>query len=480
MEWDISLFYKNKKKSINSILIISFTLIMIITIVLIKIFVIKNFKESFRKYVNDSNMVEVEHLIKFDLNNIYKYDKWDTKLIKELGIDSIRKGIAINIYDEDNNEVWSVFKEEKVLSDSTLRNISKNMQNINNSWDNEFEKYSINIYDYNNNLVGYANIAHYASTYYLENDMSLFNSINKILIIIGLVAIVGIIAISVIISKSISIPLSRISKKTKVIEEGNYKDEVHVKCNVKEIDELITSINNLGNALDKQETLRKRLTGDIAHELRTPLSCMKGYLDAIISGIWEPTNERLISINEEVNRITNLVDELRSLAKYDSEESILKKESVNLRNLLLNVVYSFESNANEKNITIEVSELADIAVEIDKGKFTQVIINLLSNAIKYSNIKGKIRISSYINKNIVYICIDDNGIGIPKEDLDYIFERFYRVDKSRSRNAGGLGVGLTISKSIIEAHNGKILVNSELGKGSKFTILIPLYSNKVT
>ena len=171
---------------------------------------------------------------------------------------------AGTIYDKNDNKVWSVFEDEKVLSDKTLNDISKNMKSIEKQWDNYFEKLKVDINDDEGNiLVGYAYIGHYESTYYMEND------------------------------------------------------------------DLINSINKLSNELNDQENLRKQLTGDIAHELRTPLTSIKGHLDAIIVGIWEPTNERLNSINEEVKRITNLVDELRKLAKFDSGKDNLNKEIVN-------------------------------------------------------------------------------------------------------------------------------------------------------
>lgn len=237
---------------------------MIVRILSIKLFVNTIFKDSFEKYVDDSNKVEVNHLIEFDLKNLYTNESWNTEFIENLGIEAIRKGIAIEIYDKNDNKVWSVFEDEKVLSDKTLNDISKNMKSIEKQWDNYFEELKVDINDDEGNiLVGYAYIGHYASTYYMEND------------------------------------------------------------------DLINSINKLSNELNDQENLRKQLTGDIAHELRTPLTSIKGHLDAIIVGIWEPTNERLNSINEEVKRITNLVDELRKLAKFDSGKDNLNKEIVN-------------------------------------------------------------------------------------------------------------------------------------------------------
>lgn len=465
--------YKSKLKSINSKLIISFTLIMIATILSIKLFVNTIFKDSFEKYVDDSNKVEVNHLIEFDLKNLYTNESWNTEFIENLGIEAIRKGIAIEIYDKNDNKVWSVFEDEKVLSDKTLSDISKNMKSIEKQWDNYFEELKVDINDDESNiLVGYAYIGHYASTYYMENDVEFFNAINRIIIIIGVISISSIIIISIIISRSIAKPISKVSKMTKYIGEGNYKNKLNYKSNIMEIDDLINSINKLSNELNDQENLRKQLTGDIAHELRTPLTSIKGHLDAIIVGIWEPTNERLNSINEEVKRITNLVDELRKLAKFDSGKDNLNKEIVNLKNYIKSIAYNYEGKALEKNIVIKY-QLENIEALIDKEKFAQVIINILSNAIKYNNGNNEIYIKVFKKNNSINISIKDSGIGIPKSEYKNIFERFYRLDKSRGANEKGAGVGLTIAKSIVNAHGGEIEVYSEINKGSEFIISLP-------
>lgn len=446
---------------------------MIATILSIKLFVNTIFKDSFEKYVDDSNKVEVNHLIEFDLKNLYTNESWNTEFIENLGIEAIRKGIAIEIYDKNDNKVWSVFEDEKVLSDKTLSDISKNMKSIEKQWDNYFEELKVDINDDERNiLVGYAYIGHYASTYYMENDVEFFNAINRIIIIIGVISISSIIIISIIISRSIAKPISKVSKMTKYIGEGNYKNKLNYKSNIMEIDDLINSINKLSNELNDQENLRKQLTGDIAHELRTPLTSIKGHLDAIIVGIWEPTNERLNSINEEVKRITNLVDELRKLAKFDSGKDNLNKEIVNLKNYIKSIAYNYEGKALEKNIVIKY-QLENIEALIDKEKFAQVIINILSNAIKYNNGNNEIYIKVFKKNNSINISIKDSGIGIPKSEYKNIFERFYRLDKSRGANEKGAGVGLTIAKSIVNAHGGEIEVYSEINKGSEFIISLP-------
>ena len=463
--------YKTKKISLKNIIIISFTIVMTITIFTIASFVKKTFEYEFGKYVDESNKIEVEHLV-FDLRNIYIDGTWNEELIKELGEDAINKGIALEIYNNEDELIWSIFEDEKILSNETLNEIKENMQSINQNWNGKLKDYKENIYDKNNNLIGYEKIYHYESLYYMENDIRFLSIINNFMKIISILAIGSIIFISVLLSKSISNPIEKVSQVAKVIGNGKYKDKIKDKSNIKEVDELVLSINKLSTKLSEQEELRKRLTTDIAHELRTPITSVQGHLDAIIDGIWEPSTERLISIREEVTRLSEIIGRLRYLAKFDSENNELNKTKVNLNEFIQNIVYNYESEALEKNIKINYN-CDNITIYVDKNQFSQVIINLLTNAIKYTNNNGFINITSYYDNQWVNISIKDNGIGIPKNDLQYIFERFYRVDKSRSKNTGGIGIGLSIVKSIVDAHNGEIFVESKLNEGTEFLIKLP-------
>ena len=300
--------------------------------------------------------------------------------------------------------------------------------------------------------------------------------IRNMIIGISLLMIIVVISISIFISQKISKPIIVVSKMTDSLKRGGYDQTLEYESSIVEIDNLVNSINDLSKELYNMEKLRKRLTSDISHELRTPLTSIQTHLEAMIDGIWEPTEERLISVNEEVIRISHLVDELKNLAKYDSDKNKLNISEVDLEQLIKNIIYNNESFALEKNIKIEYN-LEKIKAHIDKEKISQVIVNLISNAIRYTNCNcerlGKIIIRLYKEENLIKISVKDNGIGIPKKSLDYIFERFYRVDKSRCRNTGGTGVGLTICKSIIDLHNGNIKVKSEVNKGSEFIVSIP-------
>ena len=331
---------------------------------------------------------------------------------------------------------------------------------------------SINLSVKNKILYYSQSISNLSSEELIKYRDLILKDMKNLIIGISLLMIIVVIAVSVFLSQKISKPIIVVSKMTDFIKMGGYDQKLEYESSIVEIDNLINSINELSRELYKMENMRKNLTSDISHELRTPLTSIQTHLEAMIDGIWEPSKERLNSVNEEVIRLSHLVNQLKNLAKFDSYEDKLNLKNENLTQLIKNIIYNNESHALDKNIRIKY-ELEDVNANIDKEKISQVIINLISNAIRYTNLNGEILIKLYKKSDFIKIIVKDNGIGIPEESLDYIFERFYRVDKSRCRNTGGTGVGLTICKSIVDLHKGKIEVKSKLNEGSEFIITLP-------
>ena len=235
---------------------------------------------------------------------------------------------------------------------------------------------------------------------------------------------------------------------------------------------MVTAINHLAQALSEQESLRKRLTSDVAHELRTPLSAVSSHLEAMIEGIWEATPERLQSCQEEIKRLGSLVADLQRLANIEDGNLKLSKTRVDLHEIAQTAVRNLESEGMKKQISLSVSGSPAYA-DADRERIIQVAMNLLSNALRYTPQNGKIEVETLETEAESILRVKDNGIGIPEQELPYIFERFYRTDKSRNRKTGGTGIGLTIAKSIVESHGGKITVESTVGEGSSFTVLLP-------
>ena len=463
--------YKLKKLKLNKKLILSLVSLIIIVILSIALSINSVFNKKFEQYIIRNNENEISNIID-SIRSKYVNGEWELSSIQQIGEDAISNGIFVDLYDKDSNLVWGAMTYNKNMCHMVMGSIENNMNYMINKNKSNYTEKLFEIKNLDNEIIGNIKIGSYGSLYYMDNDVDFLKEINKVITSIGIVMVLITIFIAILISNNISKPVEVVSNMANLIGGGDYDNKIDYDSNIVEIDMLIKSINNLSSKLEEQENLRKRLTTDISHELRTPLTSIQTHLEAMIDGIWEPDTERLNSVNEEVIRLTNLVNQLQNLAKFDSEKSKLNLAKVNVKNLIMNVVYNNQGKALEKNINIEC-DLESIDSYLDKDKISQVIVNLLSNAIRYTNNGGKIFISSYKENNNLKIQFKDNGIGIPKENIKYIFERFYRVDESRSKNTGGIGVGLTIVKSIIDLHQGTIEVRSELNKGSEFIVILP-------
>ena len=294
----------------------------------------------------------------------------------------------------------------------------------------------------------------------------------------GRLAVVGIISIvfaaiaGIILAGKISVPVKAATRAAKDIARGNYNNRINTDICTMELSELGNAVNHMAESLDNQEMLRRRLTSDVAHELRTPVANVSSNIEAIIEGVLEPTNERLSSCYNELERITGIITEIEKLRQIAGENMILHIGHVDIYELAKEVKLIFENEMSKKNIRCDIiGEHIDVCV--DKDKMSQVLNNLISNAVKYTDNYGNIQITVIQENENVVITVEDNGCGIDDNDIQYIFERFYRTDKSRNRSTGGAGIGLTITRAIVQLHGGTIHVESKKGVGSLFKVTIP-------
>lgn len=228
----------------------------------------------------------------------------------------------------------------------------------------------------------------------------------------------------------------------------------------------------------KVEEIKRDFVANVSHELRTPLASIKGYAETLLDGAMDDkaTLKKFLNIiNRHANRMTALIEDLLTLSKLESHQMPMSFEPLDIKGIIIGVIQGCEKQAKDKGIEI-VMDITDGEIPKvmgDKGRLEQVVVNLVDNAIKYTN-DGKVKVVAKKANNILRVDIEDTGIGIPEKDIPRIFERFYRVDKGRSRELGGTGLGLAIVKHIIQGHNGKIWVESQLGKGTTFSFTIPL------
>ncbi len=284
--------------------------------------------------------------------------------------------------------------------------------------------------------------------------------------------------LSLIISLSLALMLaSRLSAPIKVLREaadkmskGNHGFQLDNTSSINEIQSLTDSINHLSQSLLEQKNMRKILTKSVSHELRTPLNVMQNQLEGMIDGILPNDSARLEGVLNEINRLTSLIGELEKITEIESDEFTPAMENIDLSSFVTQVVSGFEGSFSRKDVELVVELTDSLQITADKDKLTQLLINIISNAYKFTT-TGSVTVKTYVeNEHNVFECID-TGIGIAKADLDRIFERFYRVEQSGNRQTGGAGLGLAIAKKIADAHKWKIVVNSELDKGTSFKII---------
>ena len=296
-------------------------------------------------------------------------------------------------------------------------------------------------------------------------------SFNEALLMAVLSATVIAVLVSWLLSRSIVSPVQAIMSASQRIAAGHYDERVNAQ-GADEIAQLAARFNQMASHLEQVETMRRQLIGDVTHELRTPLTSIKGYMEGLVDGVLPANAETFNQIHHEADRLSRLVDDLQELSRVESKAYSLDVRSVSVSSLVQTTLKRLSPQATAKRITLRSNLPADLSlIHADEDRITQVLVNLTANAIQYTPEDGEVTLSAARHGDEIHISVKDTGIGIPQEHLANIFTRFYRVDKSRSRNAGGgSGIGLTIARHIVEAHGGTIWVQSGgEGKGSAFS-----------
>ncbi|MGD9677714.1 MAG: ATP-binding protein [Vulcanibacillus sp.] len=302
-------------------------------------------------------------------------------------------------------------------------------------------------------------------------------SIRNSIIFGMIVSVIIAVMLGIFFSNRITGPLDNLMAGIRRLSSGDMTYRVKVETK-DEFHQLATAFNEMSCKIEENEQVRKNLMADVAHELRTPISIIGGELESILEGVTEPNQEVLVKLSDEVYRLNRLINDLQQISLAEAGRLPLNKKETNLYSLVQRVISNFEWAKEDKNINILLEGSEDVVSFIDSDRITQVIINLVGNALHHTSNDGKIIIKVEQSEGKeVKLTVEDNGQGISEEHLKHIFDRFYRTDSGRSRDQGGTGLGLSIAKGYIEAHHGKIIVESEVGKGTKFIISIPFSNN---
>ncbi|NLJ41078.1 MAG: hypothetical protein GX352_05640 [Clostridiales bacterium] len=378
------------------------------------------------------------------------------------------EGITIRLKDESDNIIF-----ESSMAGG-MHGMMKGKNRRNDSLSLAFVAYPLT---YKGEQIGIIEIGRPKNLLSALEDKRFLRPVNGVFAIAFIFSVIIAVMLGTNLSKKFLRPIHQIKGNTDRIEKGEYGKLEDIGTNTLELRELSESVKGLAQRLEYHDMLRKRLTSDVAHELRTPLAAIQSHVEAFLDGVWEPSAEKLSIIHEEITRLTKLIEALSELSLVEGEEIRLHREGLDLSSLLSSVIESFEPMFMGKNINVSKEIQEDIYFTGDRDRLNQIFTNVLSNSYKYTEQGGRVTVRLGQRQGGIIISIEDTGIGIPQSDIQHIFERFYRADLSRHRGTGGVGIGLTITKALVDAHGGKIAIESEGEKGTKITVELPIDFN---
>lgn len=464
------------KYSLKQRLTMSYIIIVIVSIGFASLFANFGIRNQFKRYAIQKQEKETEETVNLIKMKYEEEGGWSSSYLDLIGMNALQNGMTVVITDREDKTVWSAYEHNSGLCHAMMENMVINMSSYSNKWDGKYEEKTYSIKG-KAGVIGTLTTGFMGPYYFNSEELIFIKALNSILIMTGAASIILAFLLGIFMSARISSPLTKISDKAISLARGEYKNRITDDISTKEIKVLADTINQLSDALLDKDRLRKQLTQDVAHELRTPLTSVQGHMEAMLDGIWELSEERLLSCYDEIIRIKRLIGSIEDLSVAEDRNIILYREEFIFLTLVGRILQNFERELLDKGMKVNLKGILEKRTEetlyADKDKISQVLNNLLSNAIKYSDIGAEITLSFLKEDKEAIIIVADTGTGISEEDLPHIFKRFFRADKSRNSNTGGAGIGLAITQAIIKAHGGSITVNSVYGKGTEFTITLP-------
>ena len=297
------------------------------------------------------------------------------------------------------------------------------------------------------------------------------------LVIAALLAIILASIIGYFFARNLVKPISRLTETAEQLKEGNFEARANLEGE-DEIAQFGQTFDAMAAAVERDRKLERRLTTDVAHELRTPLMAIQATVEAMVDGVLPIDEERLVTVDSEVMRLSRLVDSLLKLSRLENRSNPNKEELVDVGEVVSGIIATHEAYVRESGLSLEYEADPDVMVIGDPDLIRQATANLISNAVRYTDEGGKIMVRVKRGESMASIAVKDTGIGLTPEEARMVFQRFWRADSGRDRESGGLGVGLTVVKEIVERHNGWVQVEGRKGEGACFTIHIPLYSER--
>lgn len=458
------------KRTLKTQIIIQYMIIVIACMMLIPVGLSKILDIQFKNYV-EQKVKDSRNDVLYFLQELYiKGNAWDIREMKLISNEFMPWPIfRATIYDVNNKIVFDVRKRRKKALPENIH--TRLLGKYYREMDSKSLAFVDKIY-IGNTYIGKVRFLcvpfkdRPEATFLTSFKHMLYRSMSFMLLISILLALF--------MTKRISDPIARVTKRAYEISRGKYKIASDTETSdITEIQTLIDSVERLGAGLEEQDELRKRLMGDIAHELRNPIAVVKAHLEAFEDGVLEATPERVRLVVDEIDRLSALITGVEKLAIIEAENTDILKEKTNLSEELGKTVKVIHPLYKAKGVKLESEIEANIVSDIDIAKIKHVLENLLTNALRYTDKGGTVTLKLHKQNSNNIISVSDTGIGISAKDLPHVFERFYRTDESRTRASGGMGIGLAIVKATVKAHGGTITVESEEGKGSEFKVILP-------
>ena len=461
------------KRTIKWQLLLSFVSLSFILVGAFSWITLNLLESHFADYVRERQESELEEY-STDLENLYQQNgTWEenSQAIQRVGRNALQQSVIVRIFDEDGQLLWSPSASEEEDAKNKVQDHLLHMEQMVGGMESDYVQSRSPLYD-GTEEIGMMEIQSVGPYAYTEHDALFISDMESKLVLVAFFSLLIPLFFALLVAKKLSSPIVTINDFTKEIAKGRYSSLSLEETGIREIDDLLVSVNDLSLQLQYQQKIRNRLSSDIAHEIRTPLTTLKGNIEAMIDGVWEISEERLYRCYEEISRITRLIGEIDRINELESQESQLQKTTFDLTELAQQIVDNFQPMLVENKLNCSVSG-DRVFISADRDKIHQVLTNLLANAIKFTPSGGRIDLYVSQSKGTTSFRIIDNGQGIPPEEVGQIFERFYMAEPSRNSKLGGQGIGLSIVKGIVNAHQGTISVDSIYGKGTTFTINLP-------
>ncbi|NIZ40645.1 HAMP domain-containing sensor histidine kinase [Entomospira entomophila] len=463
---------------------ITFFIVMTFFVVYAYFRLTKEVKDQFLQYALISRERSIADIVSH-LESVYRQDRsWNLHSGQDIVRYAMRNGQVITLMNMNREVIWKMDKWAVGLgltNNPRQRNRQRSMTEA-----VEDENYAVTITNndleyteverallYDGRTIGYVLVGNYIHTSLNPEGL---DARQQLLLKVSGTAFLGLFMATITamgLARLFSGPLSNLTKAAKAMQSGYLVQNLQDRSGTVEIGELTRAFNYLSYSLNEQRALRKRLTSDISHELRTPLNALLALSEAYIDGVVPVTTESLQTFRHEIIRLASLVSELSKISDLEDDQLKIEKQEFFLGDVLDDLILVYESLSIKSSLQFSHDIDSHIKMYADKDRFKQAVINLLSNAIKYTPAGGEVILSAYQDINGVYIQVKDSGEGIPDDQKEHIFERFYRLEQSRNRNTGGAGLGLTLVKRIIDAHQWRVYVEDNTPCGSIFTIEIP-------